>query len=136
MDEWQRYSELHNVSVKAIEAVLTKMTFLRADEFRAGDVFRENKAAVEAVLAGMHARLEGLLAELANTRKEFLKNKAPRITRTIERVDALVTDGGEAVDISRLVTGLTQLDKFQFPDFPSYLADEPQVLALTKPLHL
>ena len=134
-DQISDFVELHNTSIKAVEAVLTKMGILSQDVFVS--MFITHAPQLAFIRARMQERLEGLIQELFATREVFLKKKMPKIKRTIEKYDAAITDGSEPENslVFKLSNLVIQIEDFKFPDVPAALRQEVEILSFTKALH-
>jgi len=131
-EEWNKYVEFHNVSLKAVEAVLIMIAILRSPKFRETGLVEAHREKIDFVVSGMHARFEAFLTDLEIFRENFLKNKAPKIFRFFEKNDAQENP----IEISQFAISVLKLKEFKFPGFPVTPTSEAEVLTLTKPLHL
>ena len=134
-DQIADYLELHNTSMKAVEAVLIKKGLLSQDKFVS--MFMAHAPQLAFIHARMQERLEALISELFGTREEFRK-KIPKIRKVIEKFDAAITEGVEAENslVQKLSVLLRQIEEFKFPDIPASLRDEAEILSFTRTLHL
>ena len=132
---WDKYAELHNVSIQAVEAVVTKMFILQQDSFTETDFFKNQKETVYRILGKMQARVEALLGELEISRLEYLKTQ--KIKKMVAKADAMVTSGeiAESEIFEKIALRLFQLEEMKFPDIPKF-KEEMQIPVFFKKLKI